>query len=53
MQTGVVSVVAQNDKNVTLAMTGAEGVGMAGAGVVALGLVWYAMRARRDRADQR
>lgn len=53
VQTGVVSVVAQNDKNVTLAMTGAEGVGMAGAGVVALGLVWYAMRARRDRADQR
>ena len=51
-ETGIVSVVATNDKNVFLAMTGAEGVGMAGAGVVALGLVWYAVRSRRERANQ-
>ena len=49
---GTLSVTAVNDKNVALAMTGAEGVGMAGAGVVALGLVWYAVRSRRDRANQ-
>lgn len=51
-RTGVVSVVARNDKNVTLAMTGAEGVAMTGAGVVALGLVWYAVRSRRDRIER-
>lgn len=51
-RTGVVSLVAQNDKSMTLAMTGAEGVGMVGAGVVALGLVWYAVRARRDRVER-
>ncbi len=49
---GTVSVTAVNDKNVALAMTGAEGVGMAGAGVVALGLVWYAVRSRRNSAEQ-
>lgn len=49
---GTLSVTAVNDKNVALAMTGAEGVGMAGAGVVALGLVWYAVRSRRDRIEQ-
>lgn len=52
MAEGTLSVTAVNDKNVALAMTGAEGVGMAGAGVVALGLVWYAVRSRRDRANQ-
>ena len=51
-EAGTVSVTAVNDKNVALAMTGAEGVGMAGAGVVALGLVWYAVRSRRNSVEQ-
>ena len=50
--TGTVGVDVTNDKNVTLALTGAAGVGLGGAAVVAVGLGWYLVRTRRNRAEQ-
>lgn len=50
--TGHLSVTAVNDKNIALAMTGAEGVGIAGAGVLAIGLAWYLVRNHRKSGDQ-
>lgn len=41
-----------NDKNISLALTGAEGVGIGGAVVVAVGLGWYLVRRHRMSADQ-
>lgn len=41
-----------NDKNISLALTGAEGVGIGGAVVVAVGLGWYLVRRHRMSADE-
>ncbi len=50
--TGTINVDVVNDKNISLAMTGAEGVGIGGAVVVAVGLGWYLVRRHRMSADQ-
>ena len=50
--TGTVNIDVQNDKTLSLAMTGAEGVGIGGAVVVAVGLGWYLVRRHRADADQ-
>ncbi len=47
--TGTVNVDVDNDRLVSLAMTGGAGVSMAGVGVVAAGLGWWLLRARRQR----
>ncbi|MDO4428675.1 MAG: isopeptide-forming domain-containing fimbrial protein [Atopobiaceae bacterium] len=49
---GTVGIDVANDKNISLAMTGAEGVGIGGAVVVAVGLGWYLVRRHRMSADQ-
>ena len=49
---GTVGIDVENDKNISLAMTGAEGVGIGGAVVVAVGLGWYLVRRHRMSADQ-
>lgn len=50
--TGTVDIDVKNTKAGLLAMTGAEGVGIGGAVVVALGLGWYLVRRHRADADQ-
>ena len=50
--TGTVGVDVENSKNVLLAMTGAEGVGIGGAAVVAIGLGWWLIRRHRANAEQ-
>ena len=45
---GKVTLTVVNDKNVALAMTGAEGVGLGGAAVLAIGLGWYLVRRRKQ-----
>lgn len=50
--TGTIKVIANNNKEITLAMTGAEGVGLVGVGVLVAGLAWYLVRSRRQNADQ-
>ena len=49
---GTVGIDVENDKNISLALTGAEGVGIGGAVVVAVGLGWYLVRRHRMSADQ-
>ena len=49
--TGDVNVDVVNDKNISLAMTGAEGVGIGGAVVLAIGLGWYLVRTNRRKAE--
>lgn len=50
--TGTVNIDVENDKNISLALTGAEGVGIGGAVVVAVGLGWYLVRRHRMSADE-
>lgn len=50
--TGTVGIDVENDKNISLALTGAEGVGIGGAVVVAVGLGWYLVRRHRMSADE-
>ncbi|MDO4436482.1 MAG: SpaA isopeptide-forming pilin-related protein [Coriobacteriaceae bacterium] len=45
--TGMVNFDVVNDKELSLAVTGAAGVGLGGAAVLAIGLGWYLMRAHR------
>lgn len=45
---GKVTLTVVNDKNISLAMTGAEGVGLGGAAVLAIGLGWYLVRRRKQ-----
>ena len=49
---GTVGIDVENSKNIALAMTGAEGVGIGGAVVVAVGLGWYLVRRHRMSADE-
>lgn len=49
---GSIAIDVENDKNLSLAMTGAEGVGIGGAVVVAVGLGWYLVRRHRTGAEQ-
>lgn len=50
--TGTVDIDVKNTKQGLLAMTGAEGVGIGGAVVVAVGLGWYLVRRHRTGAEQ-
>ena len=52
IDTGNVDFGVVNDKNISLALTGAEGVGIGGAVVVTVGLGWYLVRRHRMSADQ-
>ena len=52
IDTGNVDFDVVNDKNISLALTGAEGVGIGGAVVVAVGLGWYLVRRHRMSADE-
>lgn len=49
---GTISVTAKNNKQISLAMTGAEGVGLAGVGVLGLGMAWYLVNKRRKDSEQ-
>lgn len=49
---GMVNLDVKNDKQFALAVTGAAGVGMGGAVVLAIGLGWYVARAHRKNAEQ-
>lgn len=49
---GSINIDVLNDKNLSLAMTGAEGVGLGGAAVLAIGLGWYLVRRHRQSATQ-
>ena len=49
---GVIDITVTNDKEFSLAVTGAEGVGLGGAAVLAIGLGWYLVRRHRLSATQ-
>lgn len=49
---GTISVTAKNNKQISLAMTGAEGVGLAGVGVIGLGMAWYLVSKHRKDSEQ-
>ncbi|MDO4437298.1 MAG: isopeptide-forming domain-containing fimbrial protein [Coriobacteriaceae bacterium] len=50
--TGTITATVKNNKQLTLAMTGAEGVGLAGVAVLGLGMAWYLAGKRRKNSDQ-
>lgn len=52
VSTGSINVDVVNDKTFSLAVTGAEGVGIGGAVVVAIGLGWYLVRRHRAAAER-
>lgn len=49
---GNIDIDIENSKNVLLATTGAAGVGLGGAAVLAVGLGWYLVRNRRKGAQE-